>query len=126
MSTIISVTKVKLKRPVQVYDIEVPGNSNFVLGNGSVVHNSKDISDAVAGSHMDAMKHKDEFLFFHPSDYDYEGINSSKADTEKYKEELTRSITNTVPKQDSVTNIKPSVADIFDSIYISDDGILTL
>lgn len=35
---------------VPVYDLEVEDNHNFVLSNGMVVHNSKDIMDAVCGS----------------------------------------------------------------------------
>ncbi len=44
-----SVTPVKLTVPVPVYDITVPATSNFKLHNGPYVHNSKDISDALAG-----------------------------------------------------------------------------
>lgn len=37
--------------PIPVYDIEVDSpNHNFCLGNGVVVHNSKDIADAVCGA----------------------------------------------------------------------------
>lgn len=36
--------------PKEVFDLEtISENHNFCLGNGVVVHNSKDISDAVAG-----------------------------------------------------------------------------
>lgn len=39
-----------LSEPVPVYDISVLNNSNFVLFNGVVVHNSKDMADSVAGA----------------------------------------------------------------------------
>lgn len=36
--------------PIPVYDLEVKSNThNFALGNGIIVHNSKDIWDAVCG-----------------------------------------------------------------------------
>lgn len=36
--------------PVPVYDIEVPKYSNFILANGIIVHNSKDILDSIAAN----------------------------------------------------------------------------
>jgi len=45
-----SIKRVNLIEPVPVYDIEVAVNSNFILSSGLIVHNSKDIADAVAGS----------------------------------------------------------------------------
>ena len=41
---------IKLSEKVPVYDIEVSETSNFKLAAGVVVHNSKDISDALIGS----------------------------------------------------------------------------
>lgn len=35
---------------IPVYDIEVPNYSNFILANGLVVHNSKDVLDSVAAN----------------------------------------------------------------------------
>lgn len=43
-------TSIHLKSPVPVYDIQVSDNHNFCIGNGIVVHNSKDICDAICGS----------------------------------------------------------------------------
>lgn len=43
------VTPIHLDEPIPVYDIEVPDNHNFKLKAGVFVHNSKDVSDAVAG-----------------------------------------------------------------------------
>jgi len=47
--------KIKSKKIIsvpitKVYDLEVPINHNFVLASGIVVHNSKDLTDAVCGS----------------------------------------------------------------------------
>lgn len=50
------VVPITLEEEVPVYDIEVPGFHNFVLGNGAVVHNSKDVMDAVVGSVWNALK----------------------------------------------------------------------
>lgn len=44
-----SVRRLKLDKPIPVYDISVSKNDNFILENGVVVHNSKDMSDCVAG-----------------------------------------------------------------------------
>lgn len=44
-------TIINLDNPIPVYDIEVDSpNHNFCLSNGVVVHNSKDIADAVSGA----------------------------------------------------------------------------
>lgn len=50
------VIPITLEEEVPVYDIEVPGVNNFVLANGSIVHNSKDVMDAVVGSVWNALK----------------------------------------------------------------------
>ena len=44
-----SVKKIKLSKPLNVYDLEMPKNNNFKLGSGCIVHNSKDTADALAG-----------------------------------------------------------------------------
>jgi len=50
------VTPVRLDKPVAVYDLEVEEYSNFSLSSGVFVHNSKDVSDAVAGVVYGLMK----------------------------------------------------------------------
>ena len=49
MIKIKSVKLIQLSNPVEVYDITTK-NSTFCLTGGEVVHNSKDVSDAVAGA----------------------------------------------------------------------------
>lgn len=44
---ITNITYIDLDTPIPVYDIEVPSNSNFILANGLVVHNSKDVADSL-------------------------------------------------------------------------------
>ena len=44
-----SVKRVHLSAPVPVYDVTVDGTQNFQLASGVFVHNSKDVSDAMAG-----------------------------------------------------------------------------
>jgi hypothetical protein len=44
-----SIKKVTLDEPIPVYDITVLETENFCLAAGPVVHNSKDIADAVCG-----------------------------------------------------------------------------
>ena len=57
MSTTTSVVPKKVSRIVRrvvettpVYDIEVPVYDNFVLANGLIVHNSKDLADGLTGA----------------------------------------------------------------------------
>lgn len=50
------IERIELDEEVPVYDIEVPKNNNFTLSNGIVVHNSKDVSDAVAGAVANALE----------------------------------------------------------------------
>lgn len=45
--------------PIEVFDIESPVTHNYCLGNGVVVHNSKDVMDAVVGCVYSAIKDKD-------------------------------------------------------------------
>lgn len=42
------INKVKLDEKVPVYDLSVTDLENFVLANGCVVHNSKDVADSFA------------------------------------------------------------------------------
>lgn len=44
------VIRVVLDKPVPVYDLEVDRYHNFALSSGVFVHNSKDVSDSVAGA----------------------------------------------------------------------------
>lgn len=53
-SYLISSEIIYLDEPIKVYDLEsTSDNHNFCLSNGLVVHNSKDIADAVAGAVFD-------------------------------------------------------------------------
>lgn len=45
-----------------VYDIEVPFTHNFILSNGLIVHNSKDIADGCCGSITGALSYKDALI----------------------------------------------------------------
>lgn len=45
---------------IPVYDIHMSHNHNFVLNNGVVVHNSKDIADSLAGAVFNALQHEKE------------------------------------------------------------------
>lgn len=53
---------VYIDKYIDVYDIEVESVHNFPLGNGIVVHNSKDMSDSLAGALLNATKHKQSLL----------------------------------------------------------------
>ncbi|NIT54886.1 MAG: hypothetical protein GWN00_01160 [Aliifodinibius sp.] len=43
------IVKKTYETPIPVYDITIPNTENFCLANGVVVHNSKDVADALAG-----------------------------------------------------------------------------
>lgn len=51
----VHIEEVSLKEAIPVYDIEVPGFSNFCLSVGFVVHNSKDLADSLCGAVWQAM-----------------------------------------------------------------------
>lgn len=57
------IKKISLDSPVPVYDIEAPVYENFTLANGLVVHNSKDIADAVIGLIQDIWIEGDKVLY---------------------------------------------------------------
>lgn len=118
------------------------------------INSSKDTCDALAGAHMDAMQYKDEFMFFHPDDYDYEGLNSSISEEDRVRDSLIKSISPSTQKVDSgktlpsdfyndaILNVENNVqnfpqknkkldpsdifADIDSSSYGNDDNILWL
>ena len=47
---VVSVEEVDTEFDVEVFDIEVPDTNNFLLSSGAVVHNSKDLADALCGA----------------------------------------------------------------------------
>lgn len=49
--SVVSVDSLKLITPIAVYDLTVEVTENFALAAGPFVHNSKDVADALAGSH---------------------------------------------------------------------------
>ena len=46
----------------------------------------KDEADSLAGAYLDALQYKDEFMFFHPDDFEYEGINGGDGIDADYQE----------------------------------------
>lgn len=69
----VTVNRVELyeeKEPVPVYDMEVPATHNFALGNDVIVHNSKDVMDAVVGSVWNALKSDKSNAIFGQDLYD--------------------------------------------------------
>lgn len=52
-----------IDKEVPVYDITVEDNHNFALSAGVVVHNSKDVADALCGSVWNASQNADQFEF---------------------------------------------------------------
>ena len=83
-------------------------------------YSSKDISDSLAGSYLDAYRYKDEFMFFKPSDYEYEDINSNLSSQEKIKQDMMNSLL----KSSSIDEDK--INSLFNTSGYNDDGILIL
>ena len=54
-----SIMNYTMTTPIPVYDMESPMTHNYCLGNGIIVHNSKDVMDAVVGCVYSAIKDKD-------------------------------------------------------------------
>lgn len=69
------------------------------------VGGKKDEADSLAGALLDASKYKDEFLFYRPSDYDYEGLNKSVSPKDQVKKDLTDSVVGKRVAQESIHNL---------------------
>lgn len=87
----------------------------------------KDEADSLAGAYFDALQYKQEYMFFHPEDIDYEEINNPESEEDKVQRDMLSSIV-----KDTVTPKTPSgqqsqfktVEDIFSSM--EDSNILLL
>lgn len=53
---------IDLPTKTPVFDMEVPKYENFILGNGLVVHNSKDIADSLCGASYNALENSSKYL----------------------------------------------------------------
>lgn len=84
--------EIVLDTPIPVYDIEVPKTSNFTLSSGVVVHNSKDISDGLAGALYNASLHEADFSFHLVEDADTIMDTNNPADNKDEKQGLLDSL----------------------------------
>ena len=50
IARVVKIDVIHTDNPIPVYDIEVPKYSNFLLANGMIVHNSKDVLDSIAAN----------------------------------------------------------------------------
>ena len=57
-----SIEIIKFSDPMPVFDMEIPKTHNFLLDVGIFVHNSKDMSDSLAGALYNASLHKVDLL----------------------------------------------------------------
>lgn len=78
---------------------------NMTLKYDHPVGGRKDEADSLAGALLDASKYKDEFLFFSPDEYDYEGVNDRTSDEEKMRQDLVASILGKRLSQESMTDL---------------------
>ena len=63
----------------------------------------KDEADSLAGAYYDALQYKDEFIFFHPDEFDYEGINSKYDPQKEQIKNILSSITKNSTKSSMIT-----------------------
>ncbi len=104
------------------------------------INGKKDEADSLAGAHYDALQYKEEYMFFHPEDYDYEGINDSVSDEQKFKNQMISNLVSTKPKKSDEgnsegtsgtnpfgfenANVQMTPGEVFS--LLNDEGILTL
>lgn len=69
------------------------------------VNGTKDIADSLAGAFYDALQYKDEYLFFSPKEYDYEGLNNEESAEEKIKKEMIQDLLGQKLSQDSMNDL---------------------
>ena len=83
------VTKIKVDN-LPVYDIEVPNLENFMLDNNLIVHNSKDLSDAVVGSCYNAITSPEatELSQSYSMNYEYIDTNNKSSIVDDMKSQV--------------------------------------
>lgn len=83
------VTKIKVDN-LPVYDIEVPNLENFMLDNNLIVHNSKDLSDAVVGSCYNAITSPEatELSQSYSMNYEYIDTNNRSSIVDDMKSQV--------------------------------------
>ena len=69
--TVSNIALVVSNKEIPVYDLTVPIYENFALSCGVFVHNSKDVSDSVAGSLMNCLESDDVYSQLREDDIDY-------------------------------------------------------
>lgn len=82
----------RIHKPCRVYDLTIEDNHNFALDAGVFVHNSKDIADSLAGAFLDALKYRDEYLFYNPANFDYENINCDIDDKQTIMDDMMQNL----------------------------------
>lgn len=83
-------------------------------------YSTKDIADSLAGAFLNASKYKDEFLFFSPSDYEYESLNDNSDIRDTLQKELTESMLQGRISQDSLNSLfdRDNIPGFDDNIFI--------
>lgn len=104
----------KLNKNIPVYDIEVPQYHNFVLESGLVIHNSKDLSDAVTGALYNALSQKEDIInrMYAANDVNMI-IDTNQPGLEEVKSELLQPITTNSNLTNDNHNIQASNYDDF-------------
>lgn len=89
-------------------------------------YSTKDISDGVAGALYDASKYKDEFLYFNPSDIEYESINGDEDEADLYTQNMVKDLIGSRLSTDALNklSIDTTSKDSSDKAlsYFYDDG----
>lgn len=85
------------------------------------VYSTKDISDSLAGAFLNASKYKDEYLFFAPSEYEYELLNDSRSIEDQERSELIASMLGTQLSEDTMRKLfkdKDYIPQYDDNIFL--------
>ncbi len=102
----LSVKHIYLDNPIKVYDITVPETENFALANWVIVHNSKDVADAVAWVVANINEHT------HSGDMWVRNSMSNMTEKEKYDLEMAKKakyytqMQKAVDRQDEIMNAR--------------------
>lgn len=108
--------------PTDVYDLEVLNFHNFALGNGVIVHNSKDLSDSLCGSVYLASMYKLADNIKHATQDAEATVKNLVKDTFDINNDMTQELLGDYMRNNPQSRSIYSDEDIYD--MLNDDGII--
>lgn len=112
----------KIIEPCRVYDLEIEDNHNFALDCGIFVHNSKDLSDSLAGATLNALNHKQSLIDMNMLWNVTFNVNEDVDPQSQFMEDMQRSLMGSKSKGSTV--VKSGDLDNLFSNLMSDSDIL--